>query len=398
MRTVVFARLLLFLALALTYFSGSPVFTADAQPVTCMRELLSLQDRALWSGEVRDALPGKREQCAASFRGLAAGDWTDKSVQRSAALFMLSGGGVSSLRSPAFNTFIRSTKDVLLLGAIAFASNRFDAAAKHLLELNATAVDGPLRAYLAFAQGTLTKATEPAKAADFLASAQLWLPGGAVEEKALRHALWIELQHGTSTRAVALVERYFRRFGQSLQANSFASELAAAVVRASFDMAAAILGQLLPEKVPQGNAPEVQPNIVQIPIRVAELALSLGKVPLVAEASRMAILRTSSDSPERQIASLYHGIADTLGRDVDGGIKELRAIKRDKITAEHVVLLDTALFVASRLQAPVHDQSPSGKQPSLSSSRQFSESASARDAAQAIVSTDALVSRLADEH
>lgn len=324
---------------------------AGPQPYKSIRALRRLQERvAHGSTAAHTGQVALLTSMATDYLDADPMVWRDARNARAATIYLFSGGKPAVVRTILSRSTMPRESDRLLKGALAYAEGQ-DQIARDLLEpIDPRSVPAVVGGPLALVEATLFAGSDPKKAAHFLDTARLLVPGSLVEEAALRRQITLETDPATLSKFVALSRQYLHRFQSSIYAQNFKQHLAAAAVRIGARGDVALIGRLDPimEELPK----EEQRALF---LGIARAAITQGHMDAARYAAERAATIATDSARDSARAQLYLDAAAIVSDDVVKGIAALEAADGARLSPEDADLRDGALAVAHAVQAPVSD-------------------------------------------
>ena len=283
-----------------------------------------------------------------TFRDADAKVWEDARNLRAAALFVLSGGPPTVLRTILSKVNLTGANRTLFEGALAFVENRSAEAEHALASLDLTFVEAGLAAQINLVVAQLQQHTRPREALDRLKQVTLAAPGTLLDEAALRMGVMIAESSGERALSDRFARQYFDRFSGSAYAGNFRARFAAVYALRPAGTEDDTMATI-------ADATATIPSTEQLGIylAVARRALVEGNLTLAAMASERALTFTDAPKPDRQRALLYE-IASTLTtRDFTETRAMLDAIDPKALHPADVKLRDAAFDVLAQMRRPL---------------------------------------------
>lgn len=185
--------------------------------------------------------------------------------------------------------------------------------------------------------------------------ARLLLPGTLVDEGALRRQVFLAGQLGLNDRFKHLAKHYLQRYPVSVYASDFHQRFSATLVR--LDMS----GTAEEEKWLSGLLRELDDaSQVNINLILAKQAISQGKTRMAILGANRARELAPAGGTALERAKLYYAAAVVINEEnfVEGQAM-LQAINRRRLPADDIALLDSALYLATRIrELPVAAATP----------------------------------------
>ncbi|MCX8996119.1 chemotaxis protein MotC [Rhizobiaceae bacterium BDR2-2] len=215
--------------------------------------------------------------------------------------------------------------------------------ARSLIDMVPEYRDTRIGAYLALVAGNILLGSNVNEALSFFDQARLTAPGTIIEEAALRRSLAISVESNLVPRALAMANRYVRRFLHSPYASQFADLFVQLVVAndgaVTHDDIAATL-----EMMDAARAREIY-------LRIARRATLAGRSDLARHAAAEAEARASAapDDGREVLGSLYGNVAAIPSGDVASAVKAIDDIPDDQLSERDRALRDAARAVAEQI-------------------------------------------------
>jgi chemotaxis protein MotC len=290
-------------------------------------------------------------EIAAAIAGAKPETWRNPKESRSAIVYLLSGGQPRVVKGLIEGGGIAPEDEKLMKGAIAYQLGR-EAEARQLLgDADPKALGAALGGQIAFVQGILQSGADPKKALDLLDLARLMMPGGLVEEAALRREMVLTAAPaGDTIKLMTLAAQYFDRFPKSPYAEYFLKSFTEALIRSHlaeavdnfplFDAMTATLGR---------------DDRRGFFLAIARAALIAGKIVMADVAATRALGLAQPDSPDEVRAKLFQAAARSLTDQHEAGIAQLQAIDPRKLAKPDQALLAAARVVARHVYEKTAD-------------------------------------------
>jgi chemotaxis protein MotC len=335
------------LGCALILSAAAKADDADLSPVRLMNALQSAQSEiAQGNLAAYAAQPKMLREIAEALSAAKPEVWQNPRNARAAVIYVLSGGQPRILARLLESGNFPKGDENLLRGALAYALGRQAEAQKLLADIDAKSLDLPLAGQVAFVQSILVTGTDVKKAIGLLDLARLLMPGGLVEEAALRREVFVEgdVAHDAD-RFMTLAGQYLNRFPKSPFADNFLRGFTATTMRLRLEEEVANFPRL--ESVTAGVRREDRRALF---LAIARAALVNGKIAMTDVASDAALTLAEADSADEARARLYQGAVRTLTDQYDAGVAQLQAIDAKKLSKEDLALLAAARIVARRIR------------------------------------------------
>ena len=274
-----------------------------------------------------------------------AADWNDQRHIHVAVQYLLAGGEPKVVEQ-IFRKQLIFNDESLLVGTLAYVVGREKDARDRLSTIDPRSLPKSVGAQTAFMKSVLSTAGESGTAVELLDLARLLAPGGLLEEAALRREFVLLAQPGHAEKALRLLRQYLSRFGNSLFAEKFLTEVIAAVPRLEVVKSANDIGVL--EFFASSISRDQKRTLYLV---VARDALLNGRMPVAEAAASRALAFAAETGPDREVARLYIAAARLTGRDSQSAVADLSRIDTSKLSAIDGALLAAAKEVASRLHS-----------------------------------------------
>jgi chemotaxis protein MotC len=173
------------------------------------------------------------------------------------------------------------------------------------------------------------------------------MPGTLVAESASRRLALVAANTGQPTQFFRHMDRYLRRFENSLYASEFMAACVTLVVRQHGQS-----GSLQPDQVESLLNRLAQDRRRQTYLQIASSALKASKPSLVQFAARRAGRLSVPGSIEELRAHLYASAFDITSEDRDAAVERLTAIDPTRLAGTDRILLQAALRVADEIRRP----------------------------------------------
>lgn len=259
--------------------------------------------------------------------------------------YVLSGGNPETAEALSKSEDLPPAYRRLLMGVSLFMRGDGQDAAKLLSGIDTSSLPARIAGRVALAQALLEK--EPSIRQSGLSVAIASMPGTLVEESALRRSALAFADTAEEAMFWRRLERYQRRFPNSLYAQTFWKEVMVAILRWSAG----------------GGAP----NLMRLDLILREMPVSLRRalylhlarlssrahnVPLLEFAARRVQRLAVEGSQEDQAAGLYLSLYSIASDDAEEALANLSTTKRSLLTPRERALLDAGLFLAGQISRP----------------------------------------------
>jgi chemotaxis protein MotC len=316
-------------------------------PYQLVRSLRVAQDKALFSS--KRAMDEQRKRIVEIGGVLAKLDlqaWQDPRNARAAVIYVLSGGDPTVLRR-----LIAAEKlgidAAIVNAALAYGEHRDEQALELFADIDMNQIDQGLIGHVALVQGLLVADKSPEKAMRFLDLARISSAGTIVEEAALRQEAAVAGNKGELEKFQALASQYFRRFGGSIYARSFARQFAAEVIERNYAEDSARQAKL--------EAMLRQLSVAQrreLCLLIGEEGIAKAKVEMVRFAARIAAIDAKEDPEDAVRLKLFNAAASVVTKNSEQALSDLASIDRSMLTPRQEGLVDAALAVAREVRRP----------------------------------------------
>jgi chemotaxis protein MotC len=268
--------------------------------------------------------------------------WRNSREARAAIIYLLSGGQPRVVMHLIDSGDIPADDEKMMKGALAYVLGHEAESRKLLGDIDPKSLDPALGGQIAFVQSVLLTAIDAKKAVALLDLARLLMPGGLVEEAALRREVFLV---GDPDRFLALAGQYLGRFPRSPYADSFLRSFAVTLIRLK-----------LAEDV--DNFPKFETMTKNLGeddrrglfLTIARAALVSGKIAMADVAASRALTLAQADSSDEARGRLYQAAARTLTDQYESGVAQLQAIDSRKLPRRDAALLVAARTVARRVR------------------------------------------------
>jgi chemotaxis protein MotC len=341
---------------------------SQSEIVRLARALSALQDdMARGSGAALNAQGVLMRTIAEVYTSSDPGVWSEPHNARSLALYGLSGGNPQVIRAVVAKGTLNASFEPLVAGALAYLEGRAEDARRHFAAIDPTMLDPSVVGPFFLAHAALRVESDVAAARRDLDAARLAAPGSLVEEAALRRAILIAAESDDVDSFDRLVNRYLRRFRESVYAGNFRRRLAAAVTRMSFIREPGAFDRL--DRV---LAPMTAAGRQELYLLVSRAAVENGS----RRAAALAAERAADTAPEGTLdatrARLYRAAALVVDpAETDAALETLRSLAAEALPADDAALLSAALELATAVtqlpagggdeEVPTADVSPAAE-------------------------------------
>lgn len=327
--------------------AGGPAWRAANEPYRLLRTLQAIQDRTAHGSREALALQSPLlSQMEQQMMAAPAVVWQEPRNARAAISFALSGGSPAILRKLVRLDPAPAIEPALLNGVLAYIEGDEDSARHHLADITPLSLPPGVNGRIALVQSALYARSEPERAMRLLDLARLLLPGTLVDEGALRRQIFLVGQLGLNEKFKRLAKHYLQRYPASVYAGDFHQRFAAALVRLNMS------GTPEEEKWFTDLLGELDvPSQVNIDLMLAKQAITHGKTRMAVLGAKRAMEMAPANSPASERAKLYYGAAIVINeKDFVEGQAILQSINREQLPADDIGLLDSALYLATRIR------------------------------------------------
>lgn len=272
--------------------------------------------------------------------------WRNSREARAAIIYLLSGGQPRIIMHLIESGNIPAEDEKLMKGALAYMLGHEAEAEKLLGNADPKSLDPALGGQLAFVQSVLLTTIDAKKAIELLDFARLLMPGGLVEEAALRREVFLVGDTARDAdKFMTLAGQYLGRFPKSPYADNFLRSFTATLIRLR-----------LAEDV--DNFPKLESVMENLSsddrralfLTIARAALVSGKIAMADVAASKALTLTQTESGDEARGKLYQAAARTFTDQYESGLAQLQAIDSKKLPKRDVALLAAARTVARRVR------------------------------------------------
>jgi chemotaxis protein MotC len=269
--------------------------------------------------------------------------WKNSRESQAAIIYVLSGGQPRIVMRLIESGALPQNDEKLLRGAIAYQLGH-EAEARHLLgDVDPKALGPALGGQLAFVQSILLTSSDQKKAIALLDLARLMMPGGLVEEAALRREVFLVADGAApdAEKFMALAAQYLGRFPKSPYADNLLRAFTATLIRLRITDDVANFPKI--EAMTQTVAGDPRRGLF---LAIARAALVGGKIAMADVAATKALTLAQADTPDEARGKLYQAAARSLTDQHEVAIAQLQAIDLKKLAKA-----DEALLTAARTMA-----------------------------------------------
>jgi chemotaxis protein MotC len=323
---------------------------AAPSPLQMVRTLHLMQDQiAMGSTEAHLGQRGLLGVLDIRFMELAPEAWQSGKNVHAAVLFVLSGGNPGLLRKllELGSSVVAENDRPLVEGALAYVEGREETAYNALVSLDPRTFPTTMSAQLALVQSALVVRKDPAKSDELLDFVRLQAPGTLFEEAALRRQVFVASQMDRIEKFQSLATDYLRRFRHSVYAGNFRQRLASASTRIDFGQDKSRFDGFV--AMMQELEPEARRDLYLLAARASVDQGFTRSARLLAEKAQELV---EGDTGSAARARLYRAASMiTSPESIKAAAEELRQLDRSLLPASDVALLDSAIAMASHIQA-----------------------------------------------
>jgi chemotaxis protein MotC len=272
--------------------------------------------------------------------------WQNPRNARAAVVYVLSGGQPRIITRILDSGSFPKGDENLMRGALAYVLGHQAEAQKLLADIDPKSLDLSLGGQVAFVQSILLTTTDTKKAVALLDLARLLMPGGLVEEAALRREVFVAGDIARDAdRFMALAGQYLNRFPKSPFADNFVKSFVATAIRLRLDEEVANFPKL--EAMTESLRRDDRRALF---LTIARAALVDGNIAMTDVAASAALTLADADSPDEARGKLYQAAVRTLTDQYDSGVAQLQAIDSKKLPKNDAALLAAARTVARHIR------------------------------------------------
>jgi chemotaxis protein MotC len=272
--------------------------------------------------------------------------WQKPRNARAAVIYVLSGGQPRIITRILDSGSFPKGDENLMRGALAYVLGHQAEAQKLLADVDPQSLDLSLGGQVAFVQSILLTTADTKKAVALLDLARLLMPGGLVEEAALRREVFVAGDVARDAdRFMALAGQYLNRFPKSPFADNFVKSFVATAFRLRLDEDVANFPKL--EAITESLRRDDRRALF---LTIARAALVKGDIAMTDVAASAALTLADADSPEEARGRLYQAAMRTLTDQYDSGAAQLQAIDSKKLPRNDAALLAAARTVARHIR------------------------------------------------
>lgn len=272
--------------------------------------------------------------------------WKNPREAHAAIIYILSGGQPRVIMHLIESGALAADDEKMMKGALAYVVGREGEARKLLGDIDPKSLDPALGGQIAFVQSVLLTTIDPKKAVALLDVARLLMPGGLVEEAALRREVFLVGDAARDADKFAtLAGQYLGRFPRSPYADNFLRSFTATVIRLRLAEDVDNFPKL--ERMTETLGADDRRGFF---LTVARAALVGGKIAMADVAASKALTLAAADSPDEARGRLYQAAARSLTDQYDSALALLQALDAKKLAKRDVALLAAARNVAKRIR------------------------------------------------
>ncbi len=335
---------------ALALSSPAVADVAQSEPYLIVRNIMAAQDR-LSHGD-KSALQKQRtlqSQATKSFEIFPHEVWQKPRNAMAAALFMIVGGSPDTFRSLLGKGINFGKHDAFVKGAIAYRERNVSVAMKQFMSVEDSHLDRIPAACLHLVKAILKGSDKPEEAAKDFAMVGTLVPGGYLEDTAIRMQASFAVAHERSDDFLSVTSTYLRRFHKSLYADVFRENASKAIQILNPDDASSVA-----EK--QIKALESVPDKVRISflLTVAEIALRRGKLNSARAFSQAAKRIGTNNSKFAVLSELYVAAASVFSdSSLAVRIAKKYQLRRETMRQNGIELVDAVAAIVKNVRAPI---------------------------------------------
>ncbi|MGV6874655.1 chemotaxis protein MotC [Pseudochelatococcus sp. B33] len=327
--------------------ASGPAWRSANEPYRLVRTLQAIQDRTAHGSREALALQSPLlSQIEQQLMVAPAEVWQDPRNARAAVSFALSGGSPAILRKLVRLNPAPAIEPDILKGVLAYVEGDEEDARHYLGDVDPRTLAPGINGRIALVQSALYARSAPERAIRLLDLSRLLLPGTLVDEGALRREVFLAGQLGLNDKFKSLAKHYLQRYSRSVYAGDFHQRFSAALVR--LDMS----GTPEEEKWLTDLLKELdEPSQVNINLILAKQAITQGKTRMAVLGARRALEIAPKNGSAFERANLYYAAAIVINeKDFIEGQTILKSIDRGRLPADDIGLLDSALYLATRIR------------------------------------------------
>jgi chemotaxis protein MotC len=345
---------------------------AAPTPVELVSNLENTQgDIALGDASAYAAQPKILRGISDAFAKMPPDVWKNSRNARAAIVYLLSGGQPRIIVRLLDGGAIAKEDERLMRGALAYVLGQEAEALQLLGDVDPKSLDPALGGQIAFVQSILLTSVDAKKAIALLDLARLLMPGGLVEEAALRREVFLV---SDGDRFLSLAGQYLNRFPKSPYADNFLKSFTGALIRLGLADDVANFPKLA--SVAEGLSRDDRRGLF---LTIARKALVGGKIAMADVAASKALALAQLDSADETRGRLYQAAARTLTDQYDSAAAQLQAIDAQKLPKRDAPLLAAARSIAKRMResmaAAPATEPPAGPDDPTATTRHLAEAA-----------------------
>lgn len=259
--------------------------------------------------------------------------------------YVLSGGDPRPAETLAKSDQLPTGDRRLLEGVALFMQGDREKAATLLGNIDTSALPARIAGRVALARALLE--SDPVARQNGLSAAIASMPGTLVEESALRRSALAFAEASNQPSFWKRLERYQRRFPDSLYARTFWEEMMGEILKMSSKGKAPDLDRL--DQILQ-TMPEPQQR--DLYLLLARQASGTNNIPLVEFAAGRVRGLADTGSGEEQSARLYLALYAVASSTGGQALADLEAINRSLLDEREQALLDAAIWIGQQIRQP----------------------------------------------
>jgi chemotaxis protein MotC len=305
------------------------------------------------------AQPKQLRDIAEAFSAIKPDVWRNPREAHAAIIYILSGGQPRVVMRLIESGALPPADEKMMKGALAYVLSHQAEALKLLGDIDPKSLEPGLGGQIAFVQSVLLTTIDAKKAVALLDLARLLMPGGLVEEAALRREVFLVGDNvRDAQKFVTLAGQYLGRFPKSPYADNFLRSFTATVIR--LGLAEDVDNFTKLERMIETLAADDRRAFF---LTIARAALVSGRIAMADVASSKALTLTQVDSADEARGRLYQAAARSLTDQYEAGVAQLQAIDAKKLAKRDASLLAAARNVARRIREK--PAAPAGSAPAM---------------------------------
>jgi chemotaxis protein MotC len=271
--------------------------------------------------------------------------WRNSRESRAVIIYLLSGGQPRVVMRLIESGNVPQDDEKLMRGAIAYQLGH-EAEARHLLaDVDPKTLGPALGGQLAFVQSILWTTLDAKKAIALLDLARLMMPGGLVEEAALRREVYLVADAAQDPdKFMGLAAQYLSRFPKSPYGENFLKSFTATLIRLHLGEEVDNFAKI--ESMTEGAPLEGRRTLF---LAIARAALVGGKIAMADVAATKALTLAQADSADEARGKLYQAAARSMSDQHEASATQLQAIDPKKLPKRDETLLAAARAIARRV-------------------------------------------------